>query len=406
MSRKVANAHDFVVDASKILGASPDLYLILNTEFEIVGVSDAYLKATLVERDNIIGRNIFDVFPDNPSEADATGTRNLRHSLNQVLLRKTTNTMAVQKYDIKVPESEGGQFTERYWSPTNSPVFDENGDIKYIIHRAEDVTEFVHLKRLEGNYSQITKEMLSRTEQMEVEIFCRAQEIQMVNKRLESVNLELESFAYVASHDLKAPLRAVVNLINWIEEDSTNQLTEESKKWFDLIRKRMQRMDAIIDGILEYSKAGKINLDVTVVDLNVLVQELVSDFSSKKFTFLCADNFPILNTSKIPLQQVFTNLVNNAVKHHNRPEGVIEVGFYDRNEFYEFFVKDDGPGIEEKFHEKIFEIFQTLKPKDTFESTGIGLSIVKKIIERLGGKVWVESEKDKGATFHFTLPKR
>ena len=124
------------------------MYLVLSPGLRIVAASDAYLRATMTNRDDIIGRGLFDVFPDNPDDPNATGVENLRASLDRVLRNRTADAMAVQKYDIRRPESEGGEFEERYWSPVNSPVLDEGGEILYIIHRVEDVTDFARLKQL------------------------------------------------------------------------------------------------------------------------------------------------------------------------------------------------------------------------------------------------------------------
>jgi PAS domain S-box-containing protein len=160
-------------------------------DFTIVAVSDAYLRATMTKREEILGRRIFDVFPDNPDDPSATGVQNLKASLESVLQNRVADTMAVQKYDIRRPESEGGGFEEKYWSPMNSPIFGENEEIAYIIHRAEDVTEFVRLKQLGIEQHKLTEELQAQTQQMEAEIFLRAQELQDVNRQLRAANEEL-----------------------------------------------------------------------------------------------------------------------------------------------------------------------------------------------------------------------
>src|SRR5579872_5331480 len=142
-------------DFQAIFHASPDLYLILSPQLAIVEVNDAYLKATMVKRSEIIGRNIFDVFPDNPDDPQATGSKNLRASLRRVLELKKADAMAVQKYDIRRPQSKGGGFEERYWSPLNTPVLDSENAVQYIIHRVEDVTEFIRLKQSEKEQLKI-----------------------------------------------------------------------------------------------------------------------------------------------------------------------------------------------------------------------------------------------------------
>ena len=165
----------------RLFESAPGLYLVLLPDLTIVAVSDAYLQATMTQREQILGRGLFEVFPDNPNDPEATGVSNLRASLNQVLQKGKAHTMAVQKYDIRKPD---GTFEERHWSPLNKPVLDDNGDILYIIHRVEDVTEFVRLKKNEARQQKLTEDMRLRMQEMETEIYKRAQEIQDNNKKL------------------------------------------------------------------------------------------------------------------------------------------------------------------------------------------------------------------------------
>jgi PAS domain S-box-containing protein len=173
--------------------SAPGCYLVLapDRKFTILAVSNAYLRATMTDRQAILGRGLFEVFPDNPDDPAATGVSNLRNSLETVLRERRPNTMALQKYDIRRPDSEGGGFEERHWSPVNSPVLDDGGEVAYIIHRVEDVTEFVRLKRLDTEKRQQTEKLREKAERMEAEVFIRAQEVQEANRRLQSANEEL-----------------------------------------------------------------------------------------------------------------------------------------------------------------------------------------------------------------------
>ncbi|CAG0989096.1 two-component system, NarL family, sensor histidine kinase EvgS [Phycisphaerales bacterium] len=182
-----SDAPDFKV----LFESAPDLYLILTPSLEIAAVSDAYLRATMTTRDQILGRGLFDVFPDNPDDPAATGTRNLRASLQRVKQSGAPDAMAVQKYDIRRPASEGGGFEVRHWSPVNSPVLGPAGELRYIVHRVEDVTEFIRLKEAGADQTRMNEELRSRAEQMEAEIFHRAQELQEANTKLRAVNEEL-----------------------------------------------------------------------------------------------------------------------------------------------------------------------------------------------------------------------
>jgi PAS domain S-box-containing protein len=178
-------------DFRLLFESAPGLYLVLTPDFRIVAVSDTYLRATKTNREGILGRGIFDVFPDNPDDPTATGVNNLSASLERVVRHRVSDAMAVQKYDIRRPESEGGGFEERYWSPVNSPVIGADNHLAYIIHRVDDVTEFVRLKQRGIEQEQLAQKLLSRSEQMEAEIFMRAQEIHQVNRQLRETNEDL-----------------------------------------------------------------------------------------------------------------------------------------------------------------------------------------------------------------------
>lgn len=179
-------------DFRALFESAPGLYLVLKPDLKILAVSEAYLRATMTKRDDLVGRGLLEVFPDNPDDPNATGVENLRASLDRVLRNRTSDAMAVQKYDIRRPESEGGGFEERYWSPSNSPVRGEGGEILYIIHRVEDVTDFIRLKQQGTEHHKLTEELRTRADQMEAEVFLRAQELQEANRQLRNAQNELE----------------------------------------------------------------------------------------------------------------------------------------------------------------------------------------------------------------------
>lgn len=231
------------------------------------------------------------------------------------------------------------------------------------------------------------------------------EQIQKRQEDLERSNRDLDQFAYVASHDLKAPLRAIATLSGWIEEDLRGKLSEEASEQMTLLRSRVQRMDQLIDGILQYSRAGRLDTRGERVDVGELLRDLVELLSPEEpFQVVIGPAMPVLVTKRLRLEQVFSNLINNAIKYHDRPDGKVEVTARRLGRLYEFSVADDGPGIAKEHHKKVFMMFQSLQPRDQVESTGLGLSLVKKLVEEEGGSIHLDSELGAGATFRFTWP--
>ncbi len=219
-------------------------------------------------------------------------------------------------------------------------------------------------------------------------------------------NQELDQFAYVASHDLKAPLRGIANLSQWIEEDLGESVPPDVSEKMALVRGRVQRLEALIDGILQYSRAGRVRSAAEQVDVGLLVKEVVDLLAPPPdVTVTIEPGMPTIATERTPLQQVFMNLINNAIKYNRRPGARITVSSRDAGSMYAFSVADNGPGIEPEYHDRIFGIFQTLESRDRVEGTGIGLSVVKKTVELHGGSVTVHSALGEGAIFTFEWPK-
>jgi signal transduction histidine kinase len=210
----------------------------------------------------------------------------------------------------------------------------------------------------------------------------------------------------VASHDLKAPLRAIASLSEWFEEDLAEQLPEENKRQIHLLRNRVFRMDALINGLLEYARIGRMQISLEMVDVGALLAEIIDTLAPPPtFIIEIGLDMPMIKTRRMPLRQVLSNLLDNAHKHHPRPDGNVFVSVTDQGHWYEFVIKDDGNGIDPQYHDKIFTIFQTLESRDTQENTGIGLAIIKKILETEGGSISVESKVGEGTIFRFTWPK-
>jgi light-regulated signal transduction histidine kinase (bacteriophytochrome) len=265
---------------------------------------------------------------------------------------------------------------QRFFNVIIQPLKNDSGTVYGLLQHAVDVTDQV------------------RTQQ----------ELADLALALERSNRELDSFAYAASHDLRAPLRGIGNLAQWIEEDllSSGQLKGETREMLDLMRLRMHRMEGLIEGLLQYSRAGRTHQAPESVDVGHLVQEVVDLLSPPaSATVRIATDLPGLRTERLLLQQVFMNLIGNAIKHANRDDPEITIDARRVGPFYEFSVRDNGPGIPPDFHERIWGIFQTLESRDRVEGAGIGLALVKKIVETQKGRAWVESAPGYGATFRF-----
>lgn len=240
----------------------------------------------------------------------------------------------------------------------------------------------------------------------------RAEVLTGVNRRLRHTtktlkrrNQELDEFAYIASHDLKAPLRAIANLASWLKEDLAGSIPAENERHLDLMQSRVHRMEGFIEGLLQYSRAGRQSLDIVAVDTSELVAEIWATLPKPpEFHLVVPESMPTLQTQRLLLQQVMANLIGNAVKYHDRPDGQITVTVEEQHPHIVFAIADDGPGIDPQYHDRIFGVFQTLSSRDTVESTGIGLSIVKKIVEQQGGTVTVQSALGQGSTFSFSWP--
>ncbi len=219
-------------------------------------------------------------------------------------------------------------------------------------------------------------------------------------------NQELNSFAHTVSHDLKAPLRAIANLSVWIEEDLEDKLPPDTQAQFDLLRTRVKRMELTIDSLLLYARAGRQAAILETFDLAELLSEIIDSLAPPEgFSIDIQPPLPTLTTKRVFLSQVFANLISNAIKHNPSVTGHLHISAIEHPNCHEFIIKDDGPGIAPEHHDRVFAIFQTLKGKDNSDSTGIGLAIVKKIVETEQGTIRLESSLGEGTTFYVTWPK-
>lgn len=397
------------LDFQLLFESAPDLYLVLSPELNIIAVSNAYLRATRTDRDAIMGKHIFEVFPDNPDDPNATGVRNLRASLERVLRNHMPDTMALQKYDIRRSEADGGGFEERYWSPVNTPVLGDDQRVLYILHRAEDVTELVRLQMLRAKEQDFEEMLETRAGQAEREVYVRTQELQRMNEQLRMANEELDAFSYSVSHDLRAPLRAIDAFANILLEDAGPELSPENRHYLERIHNAVLNMRNMIDDLLMLSRVTRqILKHEKIAPLGIVqkvLQDLIAEREGREIDIVIGD-LPQFDADPALMEHVFSNLLSNALKYTRRCEyAQIEVGsFGDEAGNPVYFVRDNGAGFDMKYVDRLFGVFQRLHRADEFEGVGIGLAIVRRVITRHNGRVWAEGQEGGGATFYFSLP--
>jgi PAS domain S-box-containing protein len=330
-----------------------------------------------------------------------TATEAIGFNWQELLIERNDLT---KKLNLRIPSNSNeliptgkiwqaiGQRNNGEWFPIevsiNSIPFDDD-----LIAIVRDITERQQAK--------------ANLEAKATELIALNASLTTINDCLIQKNCELDQFAYITSHDLKAPLRAIASLSEWIEEDLDKHLSVETRSQMQLLRNRVHRMQALLNGLLEYSRAGKNHTPISTVDVNSLLTDILQTIAPPAtFTIKILSPMPILDTRRHPLQQIFAHLIDNAIRHHPTKTGIVEISAIDRGDLYEFAIADNGDGIEPQFQDRIYTIFQTLKPRDVQENVGAGLAIVKKITIAEGGTIQLESAAGKGAIFRFTWLKQ
>lgn len=391
--------------------AVPGLYLVLDPDLFIIAVSDAYLEATMTTRHKILGKHLFDVFPDNPDDTEAKGVSNLRRSLERVKSRKVRDVMPLQKYDVRGPD---GHFVEKYWSPINSPVLDGAGHLHFIIHRVEDVTEYVEYKNKKklGNRSE-GKDVASFSENLEAELFLRAREIKCMSDELYEANERLlaerqsrETLINGLVHDFRNALNAVGMMAETIRSTSMECGTREVAR---KIGKNIDRSVGMVENLLDSSriKAGEqLQLTVEKINLKQLLEDVHGDL--KAFhgdrVVLNARSEAIGHWDKGALRRVVENLVSNAVKYGSSEEP-ITIELDDDGDLTYIKVHNFGGELEKRDVDVLFEEFNR-GDSSSFarrKGWGVGLTVVKGLVEAHGGAVTVESHEGAGTTFTVKL---
>ncbi|MFN7140674.1 MAG: PAS domain S-box protein [Limisphaerales bacterium] len=514
-------------DFEAIFQGSPNLYLVITPEFRIVAATDAYLAATKTLRAQVLGRDLFEAFPDDPEDPKATGVANLRASLEKVLLEKKPHLMPVQKYSIRRPQAEGGGFEERYWSPRNSPVLSGNGEVLYIIHQVEDVTQqyraeqeslesearfrtladesplfiwmadaqaniiyanrtFLHYAGLRGvdelsgrKWRQIVApEDLSKIHEVysnavqeekltELELrFLQAatgvyrwhlvkavprfvsgrfvgfmgtavdihdrilvqkalsqsearyrelaatleQQVKDRTAVLGETNRHLEAFTYTIAHDLRGPLRAQQGFANLLLADYGDVLGETGREYAGRIVNAAKRLNDLVNDLLTYSRISRTEMTLERLDVHKIISAICAEMA---FDIREANAKVQLNSLDacvlghyVTFRTAIGNLISNAIKF-SRPGVPPELRIYgeDREGQWRIWFEDKGIGIAPEYHHQIFGVFHRLHPQGQYPGTGVGLAIVQKGLERMGGRVGLESEEGRGSRFWIELEK-
>jgi signal transduction histidine kinase len=391
------------VDFRALFHASPAPFLaLIPRDFTIVAVSDAYLRATMTERSAIVGRKLFDVFPDNPADPNATGVHNLRASLERVIAGRRPDRMAVQKYDIRRPASEGGEFEERWWSPLNTPVLGPDGAVTSIIHWVEDVTELVRL----------------RAEGMELDRLLLAERTALAEARdaraeAEAANRVKSEFLTVMSHELRTPLNAIAGYAELMEMGIRGPVTAQQREDLRRIQASQRHLLGLINAVLNYAKleAAVVRYDIADVlirDLVAAADDLIAPQARARGVTLNVADCPATVTVRADsdkLRQVLVNLLSNAVKYTERG-GVVTVTCEEAGDETRLIVRDTGSGVPADKLEAIFEPFVQVgrSLSRPGEGTGLGLAISRDLARGMGGDLTVDSTPGEGSTFTVTLP--
>ncbi len=402
----------------RVFEATPTPYLVVTPGFTITTVNSAYLEATLTRREDIIGRYMFDVFPDNPDDLQAQGVAALKASFERVLQSRSADTMPIQKYDISRPAERGGGFDVRYWSPVNTPVLDDAGQVAYIIHRVEDVTDFMSIKQQAVAGANDAKALNQRIQELEAEMFQRARERLEANLRLHEANQTLAAldrakttFFDNISHELRTPLMLMLGPLEDLLELAIG-LNDEHREDLALAHRNAKRLLKLVNMLLDFARieAGRVTASYQATDLASFTSELASVFRSAveraglRLIIDCPPLPDMVYVDSGMWEKIVLNLISNAFKF--TLQGEIVVSLRAKGDKAELSVRDTGTGIAAHELPHLFDRFYQVAGRKgrTQEGAGIGLALVQELVHLHGGTITVTSREGEGSTFVVTLP--
>ncbi|MBP9838355.1 MAG: PAS domain-containing protein [Proteobacteria bacterium] len=373
------NANIFL---DSIIESIPDMIFIKSAaELRFHKFNKAGEELLGVNRDELLDKNDYDFFPK--EQADFFTAKD-REVLDKIKYLDINEEPINTKYKGR-----------RFLHTKKIALHDHQGTAQFLLGISQDITDQVNARERLKDYHL---ELESRVQE-------RTAELQASNYELERINKDLDQFAYIASHDLKAPLRAIDTIAKYLHEALENSDSFETKENIYLLRSRVKKMDHLLDSLLQYSKIGQTKYQSQEVDLKRLIHDIVDLLHTPEdFSLEIIGEMPIIKTSLTPLELVLRNLISNAIKHHNSKVCRIRIACENIGDLLRFSVEDNGPGIPKKYHNKIFEMFYSLSPKEDETNSGMGLALVKKTIETYGGKIRVESNLGEGSSFIFTWP--
>ncbi len=368
---------------------------------------NAQLEAEVAERRRAeaLFRAIFAGVPNGIIMVDPSGTLKMVNQRVCQMLGYQEEELIGQSVEVLIPvaiRDRHQELRETFFKQPHVRMMGEGRDLYALRKDGEQLPVEIGLNPMEiGSDHFVLASVVDISERKRSE-----RSLAEYTRQLERSNAELDEFAYIASHDLRSPLQAVKNLANWLRDDNAETLPEDSIRHIELMHQRIGRMERLLDDLLQYSRVGRLQQSISEVDVAALLDTIVDSLPRPEaMEVQIGPGMPIIHTLRAPLDLALSNLIQNAIKHHDRDDGRIVVLCHDAGEYFRFSVQDDGPGISPEFHERIFKMFETLRPRDDVEGSGMGLSLVEKTVESIGGGISLESQPGRGSTFSFTWPK-